>query len=135
MKKVFLGSALFLGLLLVGCSSGDAVEGEDAEGGEEEVAAMTCADLESQVDELEGQEVTITAISWGNSNTIDGDVKMNLGDVALEGMQQAHVVANFSADNADAANGVEKDATVTIKATVGGSEYGAVQLNDPEIVK
>jgi hypothetical protein len=134
MKKVLFGSLFMAGLLFTGCSGEVNVEGGE-EGGEEEVAALSCADLNDQVDDLIGQEVTIKAISWGNSATMDGDVKMNLGDEKLEGMQQASVVVNFSADNASAAEGIEKDAEVTIKATVGEAEYGAVQLSNPEIIK
>ncbi len=135
MKKVLLGSAFMLGLLFVGCSEAETTEAGKLDEGKTESANMTCADLESKVDEFKGKEVTITAISWGNSETVSGDVKMNLGDAKLEGMQQAHVVANFGADNAAAAKSVKADASVTIKATVGGSEYGAVQLNNPEIIK
>ena len=137
MKKVFFGATLFLGLALTACSGENTVaEGNGEETGAEEAeVSMTCADLESQVGELEGKEVTFTAISWGNSGTTTGEVKMNLGDVKLEGMKQAKVIANFSADNAEAANAIEKDAEVTIKATVDGEDYGAVQLSNPEIIK
>lgn len=129
MKKVLSGSVFILSLLLISCSGGG------AEGSAEKVTAMTCTDIESQADSLKGQEITITVISWGNNNVMDGGVKMNLGDVKLEGMKQAHVVANFSAENKASAESVEKDAKVTITATVGEFEYGAVQLVNPVIVK
>lgn len=135
MKKVFFGSALVLCAALASCTSETTVTegGENTE--EQAPTAMTCQDIENQKDELKGKEVTVKAFSWGNSNTMDGDVRMNLGDKKLEGMAQAHVIANFSPDNAEAADAVKKDDEVTIKATVGDYEYGAVHLTNPEIVK
>ena len=133
MKRVLFGSTLMLGLLFTACSGEVTVTDGTEEQAED--TALNCQELNDQKDDLKGQEVTVKAISWGNSATIDGDVKMNLGDVKLEGMQQAHVVVNFSPENAAAAEAVEKDAEVTIKATVGEYEYGAVQLNDPEVIK
>lgn len=135
MKKVVLGSIFMLGLLVVGCSEGNKTDGAITEEKKEEVTAMTCANIEEQVDELKGQEVTIKAISWGSNNVMGGGVKLNLGDEKLEGMKQAHVVVNFTAEDAAIAKELKKDVDVTLTATVGGSEYGAVQLNNPKIVK
>lgn len=137
MRNLFITGAVMFGLFLTACSAEVTTEnGEVAvENGETESTSMTCEELEAQAGDLEGKEITIKAISWGNSNSIDGDVSMNLGDNKLEGMRQAHVVANFSPESADAAKAIKQDAEVTIKATVGKVDYGAVQLNNPEIVK
>ena len=131
MKKMFLMSAVVLGLAIVSCS-GDVTTRDDAEV-EDTVATMTCAELQEKVDELTGKEVTIKAISWGNSATKTGDIKMTLGDKKLEGMQQSTVVVNFTAADAAVADAVKSGDEVTITATVGGEDYGAVQLNKPKI--
>jgi len=137
MRNLFITGAVAFGLFLTACSADVTTENGEpiVENGESESTSMTCAELEAQASDLEGKEITIKAICWGSSNKLDGDVSVNLGDNKLEGMQQAHVVANFSADNAEVAKAIEKDAEVTIKATVGKVDYGAVQLNNPEIVK
>lgn len=138
MKNLAFGSALILGLMFTACQSETTIEDgtQTEEGAEEsqESTAMTCKELLDQKDDLKGKEVTIKAISWGNSNMMGGDVRMNLGDEKLEGMQQAHVVADFSKDNASAAESVKQDDEVTIKATVGDYEYGAVKLLNPEVL-
>ena len=131
-----------LGLLMTACGADvevtDDLENvlenlEDAVN--EESGELTCAELKANVDEYEGQEVTLTAISWGNLGKMDGTVSMNLGDEKLEGMQSAPVVAEFAEGDAEAANAVERDATITIKATVAGEAYGSVKLENPSIVK
>lgn len=132
MRNLFITGAVMLGLFLTACSAEVTTEGGEVEA---ESTSMTCAELEAQASDLKGKEITIKAISWGNSNTVSGDVSMGLGDSKLEGLKQAHVAVNFSADNADAANTIKQDAEVTIKATVGDVDYGAVQLNNPKIVK
>ena len=130
MRNLFITGAVAFGLFLTACSADVTTEN-----GEAESTSMTCTELKAQASDLEGKEITIKAVCWGSSSKLDGDVSVNLGDSKLEGMQQAHVVANFSADNTEAGKAIEKDAEVTIKATVGKVDYGAVQLNSPEIVK
>lgn len=130
-----MSGALMLGVLLTACSTEveTTTNGENTENAES--SAMTCAELKEKVDELEGKEVTLKAISWGSLGSTTGEVSLNLGDEKLEGMKQAPVVAKFSEANADVANGVERDSEVTIKATVNGMNYGSVELKDPTIVK
>lgn len=136
MKKILIPGVVMFGLLLTACSTEVSEDLENAlENIEAEASSLTCAELMDKVDEYEGQEVTLTAISWGNLGTMDGGVSMNLGDEKLEGMKVAKVVAEFTEDQADAAKAIEKDATVTVKATVAGKAYGSVKLENPSIVK
>ncbi len=136
MKKVFISGALMLGLMMTACSTEVSEDLENVlENLESEESKLTCSELKEKVDEYEGKEVTLTAISWGSLGKMDGGVSMNLGDEKLEGMKVAPVVAEFGEDQAEAAKAIEKDATVTIKATVGGKAYGSVKLENPSIVK
>ncbi len=130
MKKLLFGASLALGVILTSCSVETTVENKM-----EQESSLTCELLLSKVDSLEGKQVTISALSWGNSNVMGGGLKLNLGDTKLEGLSQASVVANFDAENIAEAEGIEKNSEVTIEATVGGVEYGSVQLNDPKIIK
>lgn len=131
MKLTTVLLSLFLFITLISCG-GETTETAEVEAAPEK-QGMTCDALTSQYDEQEGKEITIKAISWGTSNTASGDIYLNLGDEALTGMQQAKVVAVFSADQEAEAKGAAKDAEVTIKATVGESKYGAIYLTNPVI--
>lgn len=122
--------SLFFFLTLISCG-GETTE-TVAEAAPEE-KGMTCSDLTNGYDEQEGKEITIKAVSWGTSNTSTGDIYLNLGDEALTGMQQAKVVAVFTAEQEAEAKSAAKDAEVTIKATVGESKYGAIYLTNPVI--
>ncbi|MFK7786672.1 MAG: hypothetical protein AB8B56_16255 [Crocinitomicaceae bacterium] len=136
MKKILIPGALMLGLFFTACSTEVSEDLENVlENLEAEESKLTCSELKEKVDEYEGKEVTLTAVSWGNLGTMDGGVSMNLGDEKLEGMKVAPVVAEFGENQAEAANAIKRDATVTIKATVGGEAYGSVKLENPSIVK
>jgi len=137
MKKVLIPGALMLGLLLTACSTevSDNLESVLDEIEAETESKLTCSELKANVENYEGKEVTLTAISWGSLGKMDGGVSLNLGDEKLEGMKVAPVVAEFGEDEAEAAKAIERDATVTIKATVAGKDYGSVKLENPSIVK
>lgn len=106
----------------------------EAEGTVKKGPGISCSELVSDFDELEATKVTISAISWGNSNTMSGEVQMNLGDEKLEGMKQAPVVVVFSKDEAEAAGAIQRDAAVTIRATVLEQAYGSVKLVNPVVL-
>jgi len=133
MKQLFFLSTILMSLLFTAC--GDAAEGSSDKGKEKAETAMTCKDLMDKKDELKDKEITIKAISWGASNTTTGAVHLSLGDEKLEGMKQAKVTVVFPETQGEEAKAVAKDSEVTIKATVGAYEYGAVKLNNPSIVK
>ncbi len=143
MKQIFISGAVVLGLFLTACTAevstteneGDAENVENVDETEATSDNMTCADLLNRVDDLMGKEVTVTATSWGTSNTMSGEVNLNLGDGKLEGMRQAPVVAKFAAEDAEAAKAIEKDQEVTIKATLSDYNYGAIELTNPTVVK
>lgn len=130
MRNLFIIGTVVFGLFLTAWSASVITQN-----GESESISITCTELEEHASDLQGKEITIKAICWGSSSRLDGDVSVNLGDNKLEGMQQTRVVVNFSTDNAEVAKAIEKDVEVTLKATVGEVNYGAVQLNNPEIVK
>lgn len=121
-------SILFISLLFA--CSGASEEGT----ANAEPAAISCADLSTQYDESQGKEITIKAISWGTSNTVSGDVYLNLGDEALSGFKQAKVVAVFGAEKEEIAKALSKDSQVTLKATVGESKHGAIYLTNPVVL-
>lgn len=147
MKTIIMTSLLLGAALMQSCSSEVTVEETDLQEGEVEntdtpeadppVAkgpGISCAELVSDFDELEMTMVTISAISWGNSNTTTGDVQLSLGDKKLEGMQQAPVVVVFSKDEAEAAAGIKEGDVVTIRATVMEEAYGSVRLVKPKVL-
>lgn len=140
MKHIFISGAVVLGLFLTACTSEvttteNESDAENVETAEQKSENMTCQDIVDNVDELIGQEVTVTATCWGTSNTMTGEVNLNLGDGKLEGMRSAPVVVKFAAEDADAAKAIEKDKEVTIKAKVNDYKYGAAELTNPSIVK
>lgn len=106
----------------------------EAEGAVKKGPGISCSELVSDFGELEATKVTISAISWGNSNTMSGEVQLSLGDEKLEGMKQAPVVVVISKDEAEAAGAIERDAAVTIRATVLEQAYGSVKLVNPVVL-
>ncbi|MCP4438024.1 MAG: hypothetical protein GY810_03695 [Aureispira sp.] len=135
MKTIF-NSILFLALsfFLVACGGDAATSNSETNNPpKEESTSLTCNDLNSKFDELKDQEITIKAISWGASETMSG-VNLALGDEVLSGLKQAKVQVVFSTENGAIAKAIEKDAEVTIKATVSESKHGAIYLTNPTVL-
>ena len=82
---------------------------------------------------LEGKEVTVKAISWGTVGISGGGKRLNLGPKKLEGLRQAHLVADFAKGDASV-DAVKKDAEVKLKCTVGKKAYGARNLDGCKIL-
>jgi len=132
MKKVVIVGTLIL-TLGTACSGSIETTTENNVEAVVETNYTSLEDLKSNHSELEGKEITIEAISWGNSNMIDGSVQMDLGSEKLSGLKQAQVVVAFGSDM-EKLNSVKKDQTVVIKAKVGESSYGAIHLTNPELI-
>ncbi len=140
MKQIFFSGAVVLGLIMTACTAEVTTtenegETENVENVEAKSENMTCEEMLNDVDNLLGKEVTVTATCWGTSNTMTGEVNLNLGDGKLEGMRSAPVVVKFAEGEAEAAKAIEKDQEVTIKAKVNDYKYGAIELTNPSIVK
>ncbi|MGV6860966.1 MAG: hypothetical protein ACWA41_04290 [Putridiphycobacter sp.] len=98
-----------------------------------ESSNYTCEKLYNDFDNLEGQEITITAISWGTQGTLSGGKMLNLGDEKLEGMKQAKVVVKFAEGEEAMVDGISMDDQVTVTGTVESQEYGHVVLVNPKM--
>lgn len=132
MKKVLIVGTLIIALA-ASCSGNIETSTENEVSAAETINYTSLDDLTSNHNELEGKEITIEAVSWGNSGMADGTFRMSLGGEKLTGLKQAHTVVNYDS-SMESLNNVEKDQTVVIKATVGESAYGAIHLNNPELI-
>lgn len=119
--------------MAVSCSSETTVE-EKAEGQETadetpKEEQLTCAKLSGSYDEYAGKTVTLTAYSWGTAETLDGAIRVDLGDEKLEGMQSTQVTIDMT-DKAKAKS-IKKDDKVTVTGKVRKQDYGVVHLENP----
>lgn len=96
-------------------------------------AELSHDELLKQGATLEGKEVTVKAVSWGTVGIKDGGKRLNLGPAKLEGLRQAHLVADFKPDD-KSVEAIEKDAEVKLQCTVGKKAYGARQLEGCKIL-
>ena len=127
---------ILLGLITsmaVACSSETTVE-ETTDGQEtaDETAKedeLTCAELSSNYAKYKGKTITLTAYSWGTSETLDGAANVDLGDEKLEGMQSMTVTIDMT-DKAKAKS-IQKDDKVTVTGKVGKQDYGVVHIENP----
>jgi len=101
---------------------------------EEKSSFLTCENLFNSHEELEGQEIELSAINWGMSASEDGEeILMSIDDEALHGLQQAHVLVHFSKDQAEEIKGFEENDSISLIAKVGAFEFGAVRLINPKV--
>jgi hypothetical protein len=100
----------------------------------QEEKALTCEDLLQLHEEFEGQEIELSAISWGTSPSEDGEeILMSIDDEVLQGLQQAHVLVHFSKDQKEEIKDFAENDSISLTAKVGSFEFGAVRLVNPKI--
>lgn len=130
MKFILIGC---IASMVFACSSETTVE--DNTDGQETVAEeaqedqLTCAELSSNYDEYEGKTITLTAYSWGNSETTDGNIRVDIADEKLEGMGSPSVTIDMT-DKTKAAS-IKKDDKITFTGKVGKQDYGVVHIENP----
>lgn len=103
----------------------------------EEVKAVSVKDAVAKVNESEansGQEVVVKGYFWAKSSTSDGIIHVDMGDAKLEGMQQAPLSANFSADKKDKLSSLTKDNMITVKGKIMKTPY-VVYMDNCELIK
>lgn len=136
-KFIFLCSALFWSL---SCSTetevteGEKTTSEQAEGeSAEEEPQLTCVDLIQDYDSYAGKEVTLSAYSWGTTETTDGKTLLSVAEFKLEGISAQTVVLDIT-DKSSIAD-IKTNDRFKFKATVGIREYGTIHLTNPTILK
>lgn len=133
MKKVKFILAGLVASMAVACSSETAVEdnldGQETIAEESQEDQLTCAELSSNYDEYEGKTITLTVYSWGNSETTDGKVRVDIADEKLEGMGSPSVTIDMT-DKAKAEK-IKKDDKITVTGKVGKQDYGVVHIENP----
>lgn len=131
-------SAFLFGVLLTSCgaenSSTQSTNEATSSKGKDE---LTCQKLVDKSDEFEGKTITLKAVSWGSSPSIDGkEILMSLDDDAFSGgVQQAHVLAHFTKEQEYEIAEIGENDKVTLTATVGTYDYGALRLLNPKVIK
>lgn len=130
MKFILIGC---IATIAVACSSETTVEdnldGQETIAEESQEDLLTCAELSSNYEEYEGKTITLTAYSWGNSETMDGNIRIDIADEKLEGMGSPSVTIDMT-DKAKAAS-INKDDKITVTGTVGKQDYGVVHIENP----
>lgn len=132
-QGIFLGSII---LSLNSCEVQDDSIGVDfkSESAEKKSSALTCEDLLNSPEDFLGQVVSLSAINWGASPSVDGEeILMSIDDNALQGLQQAHVLVHFSKDQSTEIEAFEENDSVSLTAKVGAMEYGALRLVEAKI--
>jgi hypothetical protein len=95
---------------------------------------LTCDKLLDSPEEYEGQVINLDAISWGSNPSVDGEeILMSLADQKLVGLQQAHVLVHFTKDQEKDIDDIDENDSISITATVGAYEYGALRLIEAKI--
>ena len=85
-------------------------------------------------EDFEGKTVQLNAITWGSNPSVDGEeILMSIDDVLLSGLQQAHVLVHFSKDQSTEIERFKENDSVSLTATVGAYEFGALRLIDAKL--
>ena len=139
MKKI-LNSGIILGILILSiCSCGsekstDALKVESS-AVKADPSNLSCENLLDAPEDFEGQVITLDAVCWGKSPSIDGkEILMSLGDIKPEGLQQAHVLVHFLSEQEKEIQDIDENAPITLTATVGAYEYGALRLLKAKVI-
>jgi hypothetical protein len=103
-------------LVLAGCSGGSAISVDEL------VKKNESETLKA------GEKVTVKGLSWGVNGMVGGGKRLNLGQVPLEGMKQAPVVADWDAASAAKLPELAKNAPVKVECTVDEPGYAQVRL-------
>lgn len=103
----------------------------------EEVAAVSVKQAVDKVNESEansGKEVVVKGYYWAKSSTSDGVIHVDMGDAKLEGLQQAPITVNFSADKKDKLSNLTKDNMITVRGKIMKTPY-LIYIDNCELVK
>lgn len=138
MKKMYLQGSI-LGIIAVSffsCGSQDDSLNINTESNQKvnKNSSLSCEDLLDAPEDFEGKTITLDAISWGSSPSVDGkEILMSIDDNKLAGLQQSHVLVHFTKEQANEIEDIKENDPVKLTATVGAYEYGALRLVNAKI--
>lgn len=133
MKQISL-QGIILGILVLSiyaCETRDDSIAINAESApiKKKKTTFSCEDLLSAPEDFKGKVVELNAITWGLSESADGEeILMSIDDEKLQGLQQAHVLVHFSKDQSTEINNFKENDSISLTATVGAYEHGALRL-------